>query len=452
MKTLNNITLIIFLLSALSLNAQTQLVPDWIQTRSHGSGQNGRLAVDTVWGLLYWTLSTDDISVTIPHAELNVFDYSGTDFTPVPVDQLNLYTGTGPLERESIEDPRMNFDTLVVALYDQVSPGFDRSTLTEWVVTEVVRSVTYFGANNTSIIMDVWADEQGMLVIMDQAQRYVHGFNADWLPLWQNVAGQQYAIAGSSDKVFLAQFPHVTVFDRTTGSQLMMFDVNNSSLANNGVLTVNGNALYHAYQANDTMHIGSTDLSGNSIWDISVYFGDAFNANEIIVDEMGTVWVGSSLDTDIALDHTDGGRLISVDPSGSFLQYYTFGSTITDIAFADGTIFVCGKLDSAATTSYLLAAQLDMPTGILLRETTTNKLFIYPQPATDQVTLQWDTRLGEQYNLTIYDAFGRVVDNGKRELQNGSCNIDLNNISSGIYVVEVRGDKELFLSKQLIVH
>jgi len=73
-----------------------------------------------------------------------------------------------------------------------------------------------------------------------------------------------------------------------------------------------------------------------------------------------------------------------------------------------------------------------------------NKLGLYPNPAHYNVTIN----LKENATLTIYDVNGKII--LEKQLFEGSQEIDISNINSGIYFVKLKNNTELKTEKLII--
>ena len=75
---------------------------------------------------------------------------------------------------------------------------------------------------------------------------------------------------------------------------------------------------------------------------------------------------------------------------------------------------------------------------------------LFPNPATNQVSLAFVVRSNEQFNFLLYDLQGSLVH--EQQLQKGQLHhIPLEQIKKGLYLYQVRNDKGEFLSGKLII-
>lgn len=75
-----------------------------------------------------------------------------------------------------------------------------------------------------------------------------------------------------------------------------------------------------------------------------------------------------------------------------------------------------------------------------------NALAVYPNPNKGNFTLSLNNRKGS-YEVMVRDKLGREVYKRKHEFNNTPIKITLNDVSSGIYTVEVKNDKEKFVEQ-----
>lgn len=75
-------------------------------------------------------------------------------------------------------------------------------------------------------------------------------------------------------------------------------------------------------------------------------------------------------------------------------------------------------------------------------------IFVYPNPAGNNVTVEFDSPASETYHLTLFDMTGREVMNSKGHVLEGgnSINIPLDEISLGVYNLRLTlGDASSFV-------
>jgi hypothetical protein len=88
--------------------------------------------------------------------------------------------------------------------------------------------------------------------------------------------------------------------------------------------------------------------------------------------------------------------------------------------------------DLAVNTSHLL---VEGSAPVNIEDIVENELLIYPNPATDRITIDGMENRAGLLNYVIYDMRGQIVSSAS--LKNN--NIDINELSSGVYVLEIQG-------------
>lgn len=78
----------------------------------------------------------------------------------------------------------------------------------------------------------------------------------------------------------------------------------------------------------------------------------------------------------------------------------------------------------------------DVASGI--NDQTVSRLSVYPNPAKNFITIKSNSENGSEYRIT--NIFGKRILDGK--LENGTTTVDINELSSGIYFVQV-GNKKI---------
>jgi hypothetical protein len=75
-------------------------------------------------------------------------------------------------------------------------------------------------------------------------------------------------------------------------------------------------------------------------------------------------------------------------------------------------------------------------TGVNQLSLNINKLIIYPNPSSNNITIQSATELGV---ISIYNALGEKVKETRTKMQEPRVEIDISNLPAGIYTVQAQG-------------
>jgi hypothetical protein len=91
------------------------------------------------------------------------------------------------------------------------------------------------------------------------------------------------------------------------------------------------------------------------------------------------------------------------------------------------------------------------PLGAMDGEVVVNA--IYPNPVKNRFNLGFDSKINTQASILVYDAFGKVVKSFLQDINTGQVqlSLDVEELSSGIYLLEVTNSGKEVLSKQKLV-
>jgi hypothetical protein len=168
-------------------------------------------------------------------------------------------------------------------------------------------------------------------------------------------------------------------------------------------------------------------LSQDSICDLS-YFIDWPSANGVVV-------LVSSPNSDVVLEPDSAGFLINVPESGA----YTFQWADVNCGFsAQAELVFLEENDPACITG---VSDLDFQRNFTLM----------PNPAQNQVTVEYNIESGTTIHFNLFDATGKKVWQNAAYQPEGerTTNIDLTRLTTGAYILSLTSD-EFFASKLLI--
>lgn len=123
------------------------------------------------------------------------------------------------------------------------------------------------------------------------------------------------------------------------------------------------------------------------------------------------------------------------------LQEYSFNVNIDDIK-GKRVYFRIKNVDNNGKFSYSEVFTIHIPTGI--------KMYVYPNPAIDNVALQINTNASTNAVVTIKDFAGKIILQKNTFLNNGLVNINSLGIANGTYLVQVKINNDVLLSKLVI--
>lgn len=115
---------------------------------------------------------------------------------------------------------------------------------------------------------------------------------------------------------------------------------------------------------------------------------------------------------------------------------------------SDGTI---GTIEinsvSAISDSITFYCKMPMDNSIIRYESDAN-ITIYPNPATDVITIQLHDNYTDPLDVEVYDIYGRNVLTNKIETENTTVNCE--KLSAGIYVVVLRNNQKIYSTSKII--
>jgi hypothetical protein len=133
-------------------------------------------------------------------------------------------------------------------------------------------------------------------------------------------------------------------------------------------------------------------------------------------------------------------------------ETYTWDFASGDPAIYDGLVFMFGYAtpnNASASATYLIddIQLVNTSTGVGLGKLLTSDEFkIYPNPANESVTISANNELIQ--SVILFDMFGNQVKNVQKD--NKVVNINVSNLSKGIYVVEISTLNQI-INKKVIV-
>jgi len=100
-------------------------------------------------------------------------------------------------------------------------------------------------------------------------------------------------------------------------------------------------------------------------------------------------------------------------------------------------------------TSHGLYAQYGETATVLKEERASDKgVSIYPNPATDYITIHFESTPGVDGSLKVYDVMGRLAMSQQLNVDpSGNCSLNLANMEPGVYSIQVcSGDRLIYVS------
>ena len=233
-------------------------------------------------------------------------------------------------------------------------------------------------------------------------------------------------------------------------------------------------SLFHTNSKNSDSSIAAnllikTDSSGTPreayTWANDTSF---LNLPSIAADKNGHIYVafmsGSNIDFSFISQFNTSGTINWTDTMFN-KELYSSGPFSEVVSIATGNsnnLLVLGVIDSNANfpldtsvncSSYALFTAMinneDTTSGISPIHPPQNTLSLYPNPATQNITLKYTATIPSVYNCTITDITGRIVQNSQIQAVAGIniSQVDMQSLSAGMYIVSLQNGNEVFRAK-----
>jgi hypothetical protein len=78
--------------------------------------------------------------------------------------------------------------------------------------------------------------------------------------------------------------------------------------------------------------------------------------------------------------------------------------------------------------------------GSILPENSNTTLFVYPNPASDRITVLFSANAEESYNLRFFDILGQLIQSqtGSTSIGDNQLEVNLSTIAKGVYIVDLQ--------------
>ena len=223
--------------------------------------------------------------------------------------------------------------------------------------------------------------------------------------------------------------------------------------------------------------VGKFDPDGNTEWVKSINMGKSdFNYNEVDLDEEGNFYVMARFqDTlnfidqiEISSPETDFGLFIAKYSSEGDLDWIKTsaisdpGSKLEGIAvlgpdrlyaggFMNGSLSLDDEIRYTSNNNIFLGLleQPNNPAENWAGKPDEQELSIFPNPFSDRTTIRFSNPLGMDFRASVMDMTGKVVLT-LDDIRGEQFDLYKANLSDGIYLIEIRGDK-VYRGRLLVV-
>jgi hypothetical protein len=243
----------------------------------------------------------------------------------------------------------------------------------------------------------------------------------------------------------------------TTHSFTAYYDIPKAmDIDKSGNVYVTGN-FYPTGGTIDTIVTIKLDMSGTLKWEkkYSSGLGNNDEASDIVVDSMANIYV-----TGVSPDAADRENFVTIkyDSLGNEIWIGKYGNMPSGNCMGNsigvdmyGNVYVSGTSYDIDSTG-ISTIKYSNVTGIQENDhSTENTVSLYPNPATNQLTIEFKNQSQQNYLLEIKNMLGQTMysETIKNALGKQSKNIDVSAFTNGIYFVSLRNEKES-VSKKFI--
>lgn len=207
--------------------------------------------------------------------------------------------------------------------------------------------------DGTSAYITSWRDSSATSVDHHRITAVDMEANAVWDRYYPPTQFQRLGqITGYNGALAVTDFPLLHRFEVTNGD-LLGSSALYAGTPGQGAVQVKDGELYWAAQADGTLHYGKLDAAGNVLWTgthAAIWAetqGRERFQRALAVDDLGRMWIPSGYDT-------SPGRLLRIGSDGSTVDSYSFGTTVSHVAGANGRIAFAGKFAPNDASSYLI--------------------------------------------------------------------------------------------------
>jgi hypothetical protein len=170
-----------------------------------------------------------------------------------------------------------------------------------------------------------------------------------------------------------------------------------------------------------------------------------------------------SIDTTVALGDT---LILSSLIGGTANQYQWFKDTteissatndiiiIPNVSYADSGIYYCRITNTIVTDltlwRRLIKVNVDTATGIK-EEKEKKQIKLYPNPAKEQITIEFNSRIKKNTFFELYDVLGNKVMSRQLPSNNNKTNVSTKNLTDGIYSYKIVVNNKVISTDKLII-
>ena len=201
-------------------------------------------------------------------------------------------------------------------------------------------------------------------------------------------------------------------------------------------ITVDFNFLAISMENGEDLWLQISDNGGSSYTTVATWASNDGFSNG--TREFESVYIPGPFTADTRLR-------IRCDASGNADRVYVDDVAISGCS-VDGFISPIGDDQIAAPSENARQPQADIVEGI-------SQLNLFPNPATDRLTVSYEISSATTVQIVITDLTGRIVSRQESDVEAGTqtAKLQLNNMNSGIYLLQVISDDARMMKKFVVV-
>jgi len=423
------------------LVAQAPLVPAWENTWPFGqdgqpllapTGKDNHVTVDAATGLIYCTISDEDLLLSPRNELVFSFDAAGNDVTPEVPRVL------GKAQFQYLYDSPYNghatfgfhvFDGKVIAAHSYSQEG----TWAPYITGGPLETDRWLMNADLPlpgpVAFSVAIGDGGALIQADGRVMCVEP--GGWMKWRHSTASSTRACAVHNGVAWLlnstGQVERVQMNDGTVLPSIAVAEGGQYFAVNDD----------HVFQASadfaGNITVVKTDLFGAQVYSTTTNVGTMGELTGLVVDDTGRAWTTFTVqDVDnVAVS----GQLVGFDPAGGVIGRSVYGASMNGIATDGERLFITGWSNTATSETYLLAAEASLITSTEDTDMDRTGLLVWPQPASDELDLKLPHGAT---SITLLDGLGRIVRSWPSAAFAERATLDVSGIAQGSYIVRVQ--------------
>ncbi|HPE99482.1 MAG TPA: T9SS type A sorting domain-containing protein, partial [Bacteroidales bacterium] len=117
------------------------------------------------------------------------------------------------------------------------------------------------------------------------------------------------------------------------------------------------------------------------------------------------------------------------------------------LANTTGAFTITYTYTDANTCSNSATGTITVENCTSISEYSSNEMVVYPNPASDVITISFGKVDASQVEITLFDLSGRLVSNEVLNLNGSSVEVSVNQLPAGVYTLKVKAGTDVFFTK-----